>query len=445
MRITLPNPEKFSNIFESVANITLNKPILGICTDSRECIEGDLFIAIVGEKTDGNTFINNAREGGAVACLVGKKDDSANIQQITVPDPVKFIGKIANVWRKQFDLPVIGITGSNGKTTTKELIKHFLSSKYNVHATKGNFNTSIGVPLTLLLIQDEHDFSIIEMGANQIGDISYLCKIAEPTDGLVTNIAPAHLEGFGSIENVASEKVELLRYISNGKVFINFTDERLNALNLNVETISFGCKSSCAYCADYFREPDGNIVLIVNTIELSLNSKNKIFAKNVLAAAAVANTFGINWYSIEEHIKSFSPTIGRSVITEHNDITIIDDTYNANYNSTIAALEHLSAIPSNGRKIFIFGDMAELGEYSAKYHRMVGKKCKNLVDAVFTIGNETKATDGILNSTIYHKHFHTKNELTNELIEFIRKNDILLFKGSRSMEMEKIIQEVVKD
>lgn len=446
MRITLPNPKKFSKIFEAVTGISLKQNISGVCTDSRQCLNGDLYFAIKGENVDGHDFINEAIKFGAIAVLSDKKDvQNENIQIITVENTIETVGKIANRWRKQYNIPIIGITGSNGKTTTKELIKHFLDSKFNVHATRGNFNTSIGLPLTLLLLTGDHDLSILEMGANQICDIKKLCEIAEPTDGLITNIGPAHLEGFGSIENVAKEKGELFNYLSEKRIFKNVSDELIEKLSSSSITVEFGCKSECDYSTDYYRENDGNIILIVNTNEINLKSQNITFAKNVLAAISVANTFGVDWDSIQDRINTFNPTYGRNVISEYGKITVIDDTYNANYTSTLAALENLIQLSAVGRKIFVFGDMAELGKYSEFYHEKIGDKCVEFeLDAVFTIGKETVNTDNKLNGIPFHKHYNNKQDIINDLNNFTKKGDVILFKGSRSMEIEKIIQEVFK-
>lgn len=447
MRITLPEPKRFSKLFKNVTNISFTKTVTGICTDSRQCVEGDLYIAIKGDTVDGHQFIKDAHNSGAVAALVTKTNNTinGNLQQVEVGNPIKTIGEVANVWRKQFDLPVIGITGSNGKTTTKDLIKHILNSNYAVHATKGNFNTSIGVPLTLLQMHKIHDFSIIEMGANQPGDIKTLCQIVEPTDGLITNIAPAHLEGFGSIDKIAKEKSELFTHLTNGTAFVNLSDEWISTFTTNANSITYGCNTDCDFSADYHRESDGKIVLIINDNKINTNSQNIVFAKNILAASSIANSFDIDWTTIQKQVLSFTPTYGRSVITKYDKITVIDDTYNANYISTLAAIEHLALYPTIGRRIFIFGDMAELGNSSKKFHEKIGEKClENNLDAVFTLGMQTIITDNIFDTLKYHKHYNNKEKLSEELINFIQKDDIILFKGSRSMEMEKIIQEVFK-
>ena len=446
MRITLPQPKRFSKVFLAATDISLTKTVTGICTDSRQCIEGDLYIAIKGNNVDGHQFIIDAQNAGAVAALVAKTSNTTNnLQKIKVENPIKTIGEVANAWRKQFDLPVIGITGSNGKTTTKDLVKHILNSNYEVHATKGNFNTSIGVPLTLLQMQREHNFSVIEMGANQPGDIKTLCQIVEPSDGLITNIAPAHLEGFGSIDKIAEEKSELFGHLNNGTAFINISDEWISTFTTNGKSITYGCTAECDYRADYCRDSDSNIILKINANEININSQNIVLAKNILAASAVANSFNIDWDTIRERVLSFTPTYGRNVITKYDKITVIDDTYNANYYSTLAAIEYLVHYQAKGRCIFIFGDMAELGNSSEMFHKKVGEKClENNLDAVFTVGTQTVITDNALDTLKYHKHYDSKEQLSKELINFIQNEDIILFKGSRNMEMEKIIQEVFK-
>jgi len=447
MRITLPEPRQLSKIFKGVTNTSFANTITGISSDSRECIDGDLYIAIKGNNVDGHQFIKDAQINGAIAALVAESNSEINdIQQIVVENPVTTIGLVANAWRKKFNIPVIGITGSNGKTTTKDLMKHFLESKYNVHFTKGNFNTSIGAPLTLLQIQGNHNLSIIEMGASQPGDIKTLCQIVEPTDGLITNIAPAHLEGFGSIEKVAQEKSELFSFLTNGNAYINISDEWISTFTVPAKSKTYGFSIGCDFSADYRRESDGNIILIINSNEINTNSQNIVFAKNILAASAVANSVGIDWNTIQDRVLSFTPTYGRGGIVKYGNVTVIDNTYNANYISTLAAIEHLAQYSKgNGRRIFVFGDMAELGNSSQKFHKKIGEKClENNLDAVFTIGTQTIIIDNILGTLKYHKHFDSKVKLSKELLKYIQDDDIILFKGSRSMEMEKIIQEVFK-
>ena len=354
MRISIENPENFAAVFESVTKNKLHRPVSGLTTDSREVKSGDLYIALEGEKANGHEFIADVEKLGAVAALVNKASKEFKIQQIRVDNPIFEIGKIANEWRSRFNIPVIGITGSNGKTSTKELLVHVLSDDFNVHATEGNFNTHIGLPLTLFKMDLSHNISILEMGASTSGEIEALCNIAMPTHGLITNIAPAHLEGFGSIENIAYEKASLFRSLeSDGIAFFNKTDDMIN------------------------------------------------------------------------------------------DITIIDDTYNANLSSSLAALEYLSAFSSDGRKIFVFGDMFELGNTSNEQHRRVGERCSELgIDSVYTIGDHTKHTDSAIRNGVKHSHFNSKKSLIDSLKEDIQAGDKILFKGSRCMAMEKVIEGV---
>lgn len=446
MRITLPNPKKFSKIFEAVTKQALLNNVTGLCTDSRQCLEGDLYIALKGNKVDGNDFIGDAKVLGAITVLTDTNSiTSSDIQNVNVENVIETIGKIGSKWRDQFNIPIIGITGSNGKTTTKNLTRHLLSAKYNVHSTKGNLNTSVSLPLSLLLIEDQHEISVIEMGANQPGDIKHLAEVVKPTDGLITNVGPAHLEGFGSIGNVLKEKSELFHALSDGRVFKNVADDLVKSIPTSPNTVEYGCETDCDYSADYYREDDGNIILIINANELNLGSQNIVFAKNALAAVTIANTFGVDWDVIQKQIKSFNPTYGRNVVSVVNNITVIDDTYNANYTSTVAALDNLQQLPSKGRKIFVFGNMAELGEYSEEYHRKVGIKCSEIsLNAVFAIGSETITTVSESKNVEVSEHFMSKNDLVLHLKRYLKKGDTVLFKGSRSMEIEKIIQEVFK-
>ncbi len=283
MRINLPHPNKFAKIWEEVTDVALNKTVKGIVTDSREVRPGDLYIAISGDRVDGHTFIKDVFEKGAVCALVNSEIENADEQLIKVNNTVSTIGKMAKAWRNQFDIPVMGITGSNGKTSTKELLKHMLSAQFNIHATEGNFNTSIGLPLTLLRLTRENTISLLEMGANQPGDIAQLCEIAQPTHGVITNIAPAHLEGFGTIEAVAKTKGELFACLSKGVSFINAADYRVGALEILGDSISFGLTPECDYPADIHHEKDGTITLTVDAEEIPTHSVNLTFAKNVIA------------------------------------------------------------------------------------------------------------------------------------------------------------------
>ena len=441
MRINLPHPNKFAKIWEEVTGVALNKTVRGIVTDSREVRPGDLYIAISGDRVDGHTFIKDVFEKGAVCALVNSDIENADEQLIKVNNSVSTIGKLAKAWRNQFDIPVMGITGSNGKTSTKELLKHMLSAQFNIHATEGNFNTSIGLPLTLLRLTKENTMSLLEMGANQPGDIAQLCEIAQPTHGVITNIAPAHLEGFGTIEAVAKTKGELFACLSKGVSFINAADYRVGALEILGDSISFGLTPECDYPADIHHEKDGTITLTVDAEEILTHSVNLTFAKNVIACVAISRTLGLSWGEIRENVASFQPPKGRCEVKNNGMITIIDDTYNANLESTVDAIDYLKAFSGNGQRIFVFGDMFELGDLSQDQHRRVGEKCNEAeLSAVFTVGEETVTTDAIITYSELHKHFNNKDDLLTSLKSIVKDGDKVLVKGSRGMKMETIVE-----
>ena len=443
MRITLPHSEKFSTVFETVTGQKLLHPILGITTDSRDVKEGDLYIALKGERVDGHSFLASVAKNGSSCALVSEPEINLDFQQVQVKDPQKTIGQIANAWRKQFNIPVIGITGSNGKTSTKDLLVHVLQSSYDVHATQGNFNTTIGLPLTLLQLNDEHTVSILEMGASIPGEIEVLCEIAEPTHGIITNIAPAHLEGFGSIETIAREKEALFRSLGKGVSFVNQADNRIVGMDIEGESITFGLTPDCDFPADIHQEQDGSLTLILDAHDIPTESQNLSFIKNIIAVSAIAVTLGVEWKNVINQIQSFSPPTGRCQVKQYNDVTVIDDTYNANLISSLAALDYLKAFSGNGRRIFVFGDMFELGPTSTDQHRQIGEKCTELgLDGVFTLGENTIHTDSAINNGIQHEHFENKNELIDSLKKLIHSGDKILFKGSRGMAMEKVIQGV---
>jgi len=447
VRITLTDPEAFSALISLLTGQESTSPITGITTDSRECMTGDLYIALKGEKADGHQFVKQAEKNGAVASLVENAESvSKEMAFIIVDDVLITLGRLARAWRQQFDIPVIGITGSNGKTSTKELLKHIFEDKENVHATTGNYNTSIGLPLTLLQLTTHHTISIIEMGANQPGDIAYLCEIAEPTHGLITNIAPAHLEGFGSIEEVARTKGALFNSLKNGSAFVNMTDKYIRKLDIQGESITYGITPDCNFPADIHHEDDGTITVTIDAEEIVTGSHNLSFIKNVIAASSVSIHLGIDWVTFREKVKSFQAPKGRCEVKQINDITIIDDTYNANLNSTLAAIDYLKAFSGNGRRVLVFGDMFELGEGSIAQHRQIGEHCVEMeLDAVFSTGNETTETDSAMNDSVYHQHFESKNDLLSALQRWISAGDKLLVKGSRGMAMETVIKGLSKN
>ncbi|MFH1853644.1 MAG: UDP-N-acetylmuramoyl-tripeptide--D-alanyl-D-alanine ligase [Candidatus Neomarinimicrobiota bacterium] len=444
MRVDLPDPVEFAALFAAVTGQTLERTVSGIATDSRECRPSDLFVAIRGEQVDGHRFLAAVDSAGSAAALVQRPDpDLSSFRQVAVADPVRTIGDIARQWRQRFTIPLIGITGSNGKTTTKELLSHIFSADRSVHATRGNYNTSVGLPLTLLTLTAKHRLSILEMGANRPGDIALLAEIAEPTHGLITNIAPAHLEGFGSIEMVARTKGELFAALAAGTAFVNRSDERVAALPLAGQAISFGFRPDCDYSADLHVAPDGYIQLTINTNELDTGYNNPTFARNTLAAVAVADTLGLDWPTIQARIKTFRQPPGRCEVKQLKNITVIDDSYNANLVSVSAAIDFLRSYHADGRHIMVFADMLELGTESRNLHIQVGEIASAAgLDAIFTFGPAARHTDEALTNTADHRHFDDKAILAGALKDYLRSGDVVLFKGSRGMALETIIAEL---
>ena len=445
VRISINNSEKLSKIIKEITGVRLTSPITGITTDSRDCEPGDLYIALLGDRSNGHHYLQDVDAMDASAALISERNSNQelNLYQIIVEDTRKTLGLIANKWRNIFNIPIIAITGSNGKTSTKELLYHVLKDKYNVHATEGNYNTSIGLPLSLFGINKNHDISIIEMGANQPGDIKYLCEIAEPTHGLITNISSSHLEGFQSIENIVETKGALFHYLENGISFINYADERVKSINNSGNKVTYGLNAGCDFPVDIHHDDDGSILLTIDAQEIKTKSKNLSFVKNIIAVSAVAVTLDIEWELLQERILTFKPPKGRCKVLTYNSITIIDDTYNANLESCVAAIDYLMAFTGSGRKILVLGDMLELGVASTQQHEKLGSKCSEAnLDAVFTIGKETMSTQSVINGVPINLHYHNSDDLISSLKSQLKDNDKVLFKGSRGMKMEKIISGV---
>ncbi len=442
MRVRLPDPNAFATIFREVTGRMLPQPPVGIATDNRHVRSGDLFMAIRGEKVDGHIFINDAAKAGAVAALVATSSGTSRLEEIVTENPVETMGNVAKAWRAQFSLPVMGITGSNGKTTTKEIIRHLLAPDLKVHATEGNYNTSVGLPLSLLTLTSDHEVSVVEMGANQPGDIEYLCQIAAPTHGLITNIAPAHLAGFGSVAAIAREKGQLFQALHDGTAFINRDDPKVVAVNYSGNGVTYGFQPDCDFAADLWTEDDLSIVLTVNTHDIPIHSRNITLAKNMLAALPFVTAMDVPWEAIAPRLASFRPARGRSAVRKIGDTIVIDDTYNANLNSTRAAIDFLTTFKGK-KQILVFGDMLELGDRSAELHAAVGTYASEKgISALYSTGPESAATDQAITGPLRHKHAPTKEELLPEILEEADDNTVILFKGSRGMAMETLIQQL---
>lgn len=411
----------------------------GISTDTRKIEPNSLFVCIKGENFDGNTFASKALEQGASHVIVDNQEFYTDSVRMTlVEDSVKSLQQLANHHRNQFTIPVIGITGSNGKTSTKELIHAVLKKKYKVLATIGNLNNHLGVPFTLLRMKAEHEIAIIEMGANRFKDIEELCAIAEPTHGIITNIGKAHLEGFGGFEGVLKTKRELYESIesSNGTIIYNSDDEILtNALPENTTTLNYGVNNA---------EVKGELVDLSPFVEMKWANKaysssvlktqmiGKYNFYNYLAAISFGIVFDVPTGDISDSVEEYSPTNNRSQVKKTTKNTLILDCYNANPTSMRSALESF-AINSHPAKLFIIGDMKELGAEERKEHEAIVKLIEELKLSGYTVGNAFKLNQ----SDFIPKQFDTTEELNAFLGSENLSEKLILLKGSRSIGLEK--------
>ena len=406
-----------------------------ICTDTRKISKGCLFFALKGENFDANTFAEQAINEGAAYAIIDNVKLKLSDQFILVDDVLETLQQLANYHRKQFTIPFIGITGSNGKTTTKELINAVLSKKYKTVATQGNLNNHIGVPLTILSIPTNCEIAIIEMGANHIGEIEQLCKIAEPTFGLITNIGTAHIEGFGSKEGVIKAKSELYTYIKkiNGTVFINGDDELLGSLAQEISSIKY-FKDNISYIQS---NPFLSFTWKQMKIETQLYGEYNI--PNILAAIKIGAYFNIEKTAIKTALENYVSTNNRSQVVKLGNHTLYLDAYNANPTSMNAAIDAFSTLNAPN-KFLILGDMLELGHVSQEEHQKIVDKIHNLTLKALLVGNEFQQ--------IQNKHHLTSVKNTDEAILWLANQldnvDSILIKGSRGIRLEKVSEFIQK-
>ena len=413
-----------------------------IVTDSRKVHYGTLFAALPGNNFDGHDFAGSAMKLGAAALLV-ERPLALEIPQLVVDDVLLALGKLAALLRRKIDPAVVGITGSNGKTTVKEMLASILRLEGDVLATSGNFNNELGVPLSLFGLEKEHQYAVLEMGASRVGDIAYLCGIAGPDVGLITNIGPAHLLGFGNEEGVARAKGEIFTALpEDGWAIIN-TDEPWSDLWKGMNTaghiLSFGTRSS----NDIRLLENGGQSRIATPagefeIHLSLPGRHNLI--NAAAAAAAAHALGVDPAKIQQGLETVKPVPGRlNRLRTATGWTVIDDTYNANPASLYSALQVLAGM--QGTAWLVLGDMKELGEDSRKMHIEVGDAAKAMgVSRLFTTGELSAYTAEAFGAGA--EHFDSREELADALCTHLRPGIICLVKGSRSMGMESIVEAI---
>ena len=408
-----------------------------ITTDSRNCPKGSIFFALKGDKFDGNQYAGKALASGCVYAVIDNPDYYIGERTILVDNVLKTLQQLAHHHRKVLGLPIIGITGTNGKTTTKELLAAVLSTKFNLLYTEGNFNNHIGVPLTLLRLTHDHEMAVIEMGASHPGDIKELVDIVHPNYGIITNVGRAHLEGFGSFEGVIRTKGELYDYIrrSKGKIFIKKENEYLQSIAKGIEQITYG-NGDDAFASGQVVSCDPFLVFNwkqqgkLHTVETHMIGSYNL--DNVLAAVAVGRFFKIPAERISRAIAAYEPTNNRSQFkkTENNELII--DAYNANPSSMKVALDNFITMPVQPKAI-ILGDMRELGPTSDELHAAVVEQIKKgQFDKVFLCGEHFSKVGKEFSP------FATTEAMTEELRRQPLKGYHILIKGSHSMGLEKL-------
>ncbi|MFH1853827.1 MAG: UDP-N-acetylmuramoyl-tripeptide--D-alanyl-D-alanine ligase [Candidatus Omnitrophota bacterium] len=433
-----------------------NDMLVGVCTDTRRLKPGELFVAIKGDRFDGHNFILDAVSRGAGGvlvqdgCITNSNFDMQKVSFISARDTIKALGDIARFHRARFTIPLLGITGSNGKTTTKEMLAAILAKKFNVLKNFGTENNRIGVPLTLMRLNAEHKIAVLEMGTNHLGEIKRLSEIAMPTIAVITNIGPSHLEHLKDIETVLKAKCEILEFLSGGegRVIINGDDESLSTIKTALKVVRFGLNKDFDFYADKINlEPDG-ISFRLNgewDIEIGLVGRHNVY--NALAAIASSWDFGISIDDIRDALREFRVPNMRMEVKRLGDIKIINDTYNSNPLSMRQAIESLKDMTTKGRKILVAGDMLELGNLSGRFHHLVGRQAaESGIDLIVAVGKLAEhISNGAQEAGMSGKKIKMCNitkEACATVLQLIKKGDTVLVKGSRAMKMEQIVNEL---
>lgn len=410
-----------------------------LTTDSRDCPAGSIFFALKGESFDGNKFAEMAIEKGCTYAVIDNPEYAKDDRFIVVDDCLKTLKLLARHHRRQFNIPVIGVTGTNGKTTTKELTAAVLSEKYNVLYTQGNFNNDIGVPKTLLRLNKDHEIAIIEMGASHPGDIKTLAETAEPDYGIITNVGRAHLQGFGSFEGVVQTKGELYDYLRtkpDSLIFLHNENEHLAAIATGLNIIRYGNDEAATLSVS------GKVVACNPKLEIALKTaesqdiysvKTNIVGTynlmNMLAAAAIGKHFGVDNEQICHALSNYVPSNNRSQLTVTESNNLVVDAYNANPTSMMAALRNFREMQVE-RKMVILGDMKELGEVSAEEHQRCADYLKDCsFDTVWLVGEEFGKTD------CDFQKFNSADEVKTAINEDKPKGYYILIKGSNSIKL----------
>ena len=421
------------------------KSCSGLGTDSRQLPEGCLFVALKGERFDANDFVADLA-GKAGAALVDRVID-CELPQIVVADTRVALAQFAATWRQQFTMPLLALTGSNGKTTVKEMLSAILAVKGEVLATLGNLNNDLGVPLTLLRLRQQHDYAVIEMGANHFDEIAFLTNIGKPDVAILNNAGASHLEGFGSVEGVSRAKAEIFQGLGDsGIAIINADDEYADywlGCVADKQVISFGMENAATVQGK--ATPTGTLVLNYaddpkdSSVEINLALLGRHNKRNALAAASAAIAVGANLQEIKQGLESLQPVKGRlTPYVGRENVRLIDDTYNANPSSMKAAIDVLAEF-TEGERVLVLGDMGELGDDVSALHADIGRYAlEQSIDRIFCLGEFSGEAAKAFGENAQH---FLKIALLLEALNYQMKNNMtLLVKGSRSMRMERVVE-----
>jgi len=439
----------------------ISSPVVVI--DSREVAGGEIFIALKGENADGHSFIDTVFEKGASWAMVSREwyEAQSSVEPppgkgfLVTADTVAGLQQLAAIYRSKFSIPVVAIGGSNGKTTTKEMVASVLGSGFKVQMSQGNRNNHLGVPLTLLQLRHDTDIAVVEMGINHPGEMALLASIARPTHGLLTNIGHEHLEFLLDLDGVAAAETQLFTYLSQhgGTAFVNSDDPRLSVAGAGlVGHVSYGlAKSSSESCwaREILVNKAGMLSFLLcstaGSEAVTLNFTGKHNVLNAIAAAAVGLYFGLSLRQIREGLERLVPAPGwkRLEVVETGGLRILNDTYNANSDSMRRAIDALCDMPSAGRRVAVLGDMLELGVAGDVEHEAIGRYIQqSLVDLLFTFG-ESARIFGREAPEPFRGHFESHEQLLAALLTVLQEGDTLLFKGSRGMKLEQVVEALI--
>ena len=433
MRIEIKDKKNFISMFNKIYKNNNVSNINGISIDSRKIMKNDIYIPIKGEKHDGHDYINESFQKGAIISFSEQQSNNKNI--ISTNSILTEIEKLAKNWSKLSTSKIIGVTGSNGKTTTKNLLFHILEKEFSCNKTVGNYNSSIGFPISFLSSKINDQFCILEYGASKPNEIQKLCDLVSPDYSLITNISKAHIKNYKTFEELIDTKYAIYDSTKNdGIIFINTDEIKIRESIKNKKIVSFGFTDKSKI---KIKSEDNN--LIINNKKISI-PQNLFYIKDIIIAVyMICNYLGVADNKFQKSLKSFQIPVGRGNSIQYNNHQIIDDSYNANPNSVNFAINRISKIANNGKKIFILGDMLELGDIEIEEHNKLADSFnKSNIDIILTYGELSKNIHKYISKNKYSKHYNNKNKLKIELNNLVCRDDIVYLKGSRSMKLENL-------